>query len=129
MRIMQIIQKSDLSAKRSTSLHHCSIRRTLTPNFLGGGGFVFLFQAFLCKKISKKYFSANPWYRKFEEWPTIKDSKVYDGCSGTSVVAAAVTWLKYCRYGEQLYPINQSINQSIAVFVVSSEEVPELLAA
>ena len=24
----------------------------------------------------------------------------------------AVTWLKYCRYGVKLYPINQSINQS-----------------
>ena len=23
---------------------------------------------------------------------------------------AAVTWLKYCRYGVKLYPINQSIN-------------------
>ena len=22
----------------------------------------------------------------------------------------AVTWLKYCRYGVKLYPINQSIN-------------------
>ena len=25
----------------------------------------------------------------------------------------AVTWLKYCRYGVKLHPINQSINQSI----------------
>ena len=24
---------------------------------------------------------------------------------------AAVTWLKYCRYGVKLHPINQSINQ------------------
>ena len=24
---------------------------------------------------------------------------------------AAVTWLKYCRYGVKLYPINQSINK------------------
>ena len=36
MRIKQIKEKSDLSAKRSTSLHHCSIRCTLTPNFLLG---------------------------------------------------------------------------------------------
>ena len=34
--IKQIKQKSDLSAKRSTSLHHCSVRCTLTPNFLFG---------------------------------------------------------------------------------------------
>ena len=34
MKIKQIKQKSNLSAKRSTSLHHCSIRCTLTPNFL-----------------------------------------------------------------------------------------------
>ena len=26
----------------------------------------------------------------------------------------AVTWLKYCRFGVKLYPINQSINQSIS---------------
>ena len=26
---------------------------------------------------------------------------------------AAVTWLKYCRYGVKLYPINLSINQTI----------------
>ena len=26
--------------------------------------------------------------------------------------SAAVTWLKYCRYGVKRYPINQSINQS-----------------
>ena len=26
-------------------------------------------------------------------------------------VMPAVTWLKYCRYGVNLYPINQSINQ------------------
>ena len=32
MRIKQITQKSDLSTKRSNSLHHCS-RCTLTPNF------------------------------------------------------------------------------------------------
>ena len=25
----------------------------------------------------------------------------------------AVIWLKYCQYGVNLYPINQSINQSI----------------
>ena len=36
MRIEQIKQKLDLSAKWSTSLHHCSIRCTLTPNFLFG---------------------------------------------------------------------------------------------
>ena len=31
---------------------------------------------------------------------------------------AAVTWLKYCRYGVKLYPINQSINQGIAHLVL-----------
>ena len=31
--INQITLTSDLSAKRSTSLHHCSIRCTLTPNY------------------------------------------------------------------------------------------------
>ena len=36
MRNKQIKQKSYLSAKRSISLHHCSIRCTLTPNFLFG---------------------------------------------------------------------------------------------
>ena len=30
-----------------------------------------------------------------------------------SSILFAVTWLKYCRYGLKLYPINQSINQSI----------------
>ena len=29
------------------------------------------------------------------------------------LIVAAVTWLKYCRYGVRLYLINQSINQSI----------------
>ena len=36
MRIKQITQKSDLSANRSNSLHHCSIRCTLTPYYLFG---------------------------------------------------------------------------------------------
>ena len=36
MRNKQITRKSDLSAKRSTSLHHCSIRCTLIQNFLFG---------------------------------------------------------------------------------------------
>ena len=36
MRIKQITRKSDLSAKRSTSKHHCFIRYALTPNFLIG---------------------------------------------------------------------------------------------
>ena len=31
----------------------------------------------------------------------------------------AVTWLEYCRYVVKLYPINQSINQSI----ISNENV------
>ena len=30
-----------------------------------------------------------------------------------SLIVAAVTWLKYCRYGVKLYSVNQSINQSI----------------
>ena len=29
-----------------------------------------------------------------------------------SLIVAAVTWLKYCRYGVKLYSVNQSINQS-----------------
>lgn len=29
------------------------------------------------------------------------------------IIVDAVTWLKYCRYGLQHYPINQSINSSI----------------
>ena len=33
MRIKKITQKSDFSAKMSTSFHHFSIRCTLTPNF------------------------------------------------------------------------------------------------
>ena len=28
------------------------------------------------------------------------------------LIVAAVTWLKYCRYGVKLYPINQSINSA-----------------
>ena len=66
MRIKQITQKSNLSAKRSTSLHHCWIRCTLTPNFLYG------FKLCYVIRYLKKYFSANPWYRKFEKWPTLK---------------------------------------------------------
>ena len=36
MTIKQIIAKSKISAKKLTSLHHCSVRCTLTPNFLYG---------------------------------------------------------------------------------------------
>ena len=74
-------------------------------------------------------------YFDYEMFWSLKNSKVYDGCSGTSVVAANVLWLIYCRYGVKLYPINQSTNQSInqsvvaSVFVVSSEELSDLLAA
>ena len=32
----------------------------------------------------------------------------------------AVTWLKYCQYSVKLYPINQSINQSIFSFTFDS---------
>ena len=45
-------------------MHHCSIRCTLTPNFLYGFKLCYVSRP-------KKYFSANPWYRKFEEWPTL----------------------------------------------------------
>ena len=31
----------------------------------------------------------------------------------------AIIWLKYCQYGVKLYPINQSINQSIFIDVFS----------
>ena len=30
-----------------------------------------------------------------------------------STIINMKSWLKYCRYGVKLYPINQSINQSI----------------
>ena len=37
-------------------------------------------------------------------------------------MVSAVTCLKYCRYGVKLYPINQSINQSINYFCIDSLE-------
>ena len=33
------------------------------------------------------------------------------------LIAIAVTWLKYCRYGGKLYSINQSINTLCSVFI------------
>ena len=45
----------------------------------------------------------------------------YPGIVGNTSISINVTWLKYCQYGVKLYPINQSINQSIHYRSLSDE--------
>ena len=52
------------------------------------------------------------WHLKTPAKTIIMTLKVHDMNRERLLMSTAVTWLKYCRYGVKLYPINQSYVQT-----------------
>ena len=78
---------------------------------------IYTFQTFDVSRITTLLARKRPISMKSRLLRAARGTSNFQNWSHLTIVAA-VTWLKYCRFGVKLYPINQSINFSELILFI-----------